>query len=298
MELPFQNKESKNELTPLEQRQKAVETQQQQIDKEFEQKMFIEKYGRSLVLAAVAVVVFLLGIWGFTSNYQLISSFFDRDEPAPVVQTDGPPDGFEIIGESSAIIQNPDKRTYDVFVRLVNSDPEWGVSMLEYEIGLKGAGGNIVGSRKGSTYILPNSRKALAEINIPANAVPTSIDLKLEPQKVQRLRDFGTIELGLRGIRYFQQNNRGRAEGTLINNSPFAFNQIDVVVVLFNRDQEIVGLNKTVIGSVLSSQQRDFTVSWPEYLGSDTQVVVEPTVNVFESSNFLNTFGSTQELDF
>ncbi len=298
MDLPFQKKQPKKTLTPLEHREQMVAAQQNAIDKEFEKKIFIEKYGKSLILASILVVLFFFGLYGFFTNFQFIQSLFRTEPEAPQVVVEGPPEGFQITSETPTIIQNSDGATYDVFTRMINSDQEWGVSHLSYTVELLNASGKVVGSRKGSTYILPKSRKALAEINVPASGVPKSLRFNFVPEKVQKLRDFGAIELLVTDVAYTQFGTKGRATGTFVNKSPFAFESIDVVVVLFNKNQEIVGVNKTVIGSVLSSQQRDFSVTWPEYAGEGIQAVVEPSIDVFTSSNFLNTFSQTQELDF
>lgn len=296
--LPFQNNKPQQPPTPLEQRKKAVEQQQGQIDKEFKRRVFIEKYTRSLVLAGVLVVFFLFGLWGYSTNFELLRSIFQGEDPTPPVIVDGPGDDFKIVAENATLVQNPDKVSYDVFARMNNTDLEWGVSELEYTINLLDGAGQVLGTRIGKTYILPRSQKALAEINVPAATQPVSVSIDFKPVKVQKLRDFGTIDFAVTNVRYFELNNRGRVTGTFTNNSPFGFDTIDVVVVLFDRQQNIVGINKTVIGQVLPSQQRDFTVIWPEYLGQGIQVVVEPSVDVFNSSNFLDIFSETQELDF
>lgn len=298
MDLPFQKKKPKKALTPLEQRERFVAAQQSAIDTDFEKKLFVEKYGKSLILASILVVLFFFGMYGFFTNFQFVKDLFRTEPKIPQVIVDAPPEGFKITSETPTIIQNSDGETYDVFTRMINSDQEWGVSHLSYIVELLDASGKVIGSRKGDTYILPKSRKALAEINVPASGIPKSLRFNFEPEKVQKLRDFGTIELLVTNVIYSKFGTKGRAKGTFVNKSPFAFESIDIVVVLFNKNQEIVGVNKTVIGSVLSSQQRDFSVTWPEYLGDDIQAVVEPSIDVFTSSNFLNTFSQTQELDF
>jgi hypothetical protein len=298
MDLPFQNKEPKQELTPLEKRKQAVEQQQAQIDKEYGRKIFVEKYAKSLGLAAFLVVLFFFGVYGVVTNFQFFRDVFSTQPAPPPVIVDGPGEDFAITAQNPVIIENPDEASYDIFARMVNVDTEWGVSELDYTIELLSASGDVVGTRVGQTYILPQTRKALAEINIPASVKPVSLRIDFNPVKVQKLQDFGTIDFAVTGTRYFEFNNGGRVSGTFINNSPFGFDTIDVVVVLFDRNQNVVGVNRTVIGQVLSSQQRDFTLTWPEYQGEGIQVVVEPSVDVFSSSNFLNTFSQTQELDF
>ncbi|MBU1118432.1 FxLYD domain-containing protein [Patescibacteria group bacterium] len=296
--MPFGiGKKPEEPLSPLDQRKKQVEAKEQDIDKEYDRKLFIVKYKRPFIYGAIAVILGIVLTIGIINGAKYIESFFPEEDTTPIVEEEKPSADFKITSKDVTIISETDD-SYDVFMRLVNTDPVWGVSKLAYTVVLKDAAGQEVGRKSGTTYSAPRSTRTLAVLGVDVAAEPASIEVLLDPVMVQKLKDFGSIQLTLKNVRYEDFRGRGRVTGTLVNDSPFSFNQVDLDVVLFNKQQEIVGINHTNVNAIRSGEERDFVVTWPDYLGESTQAIVEPSVDVFSSSAFMNEYQEGQELSY
>ena len=79
-----------------------------------------------------------------------------------------------------------------------------------------------------------------------------------------------------------------------MNSSDFDFDKVEVGVILFGDDNQIVAVNRTNIRTFLSRTERGFSVSWPTELPESVRQDIEVLTNVFENANFIRNYG-TQE---
>ncbi|HYF97565.1 MAG TPA: FxLYD domain-containing protein, partial [Coxiellaceae bacterium] len=63
----------------------------------------------------------------------------------------------------------------------------------------------------------------------------------------------------------------------------FTISQIQLPVVLYNRDGKIIGVNFTSINDVKSSESRSFQVIWPIRIEGAVRAEVLPEVNTFDN---------------
>jgi len=291
-------KKSKEELSDLEERQKKLLSQEQKIDKEYQSKVFIVRHKRTIFITTIFVILGTLLILGIYGAYLFISSFFPEEAVVEEVIEEKPPVDFKITSSDTVLLKDTTRGTYDVFTRLTNNNPEWGVSALDYSFILIDSAGNEVGRKEGKTYILPKSKRSLIAVNVEASAAVNSLEIQLKPDKVQKLTSVPTIDLEVLSPEYLQSGSKGKVRGDLLNSSPFSFEQVDLNLILYNKYQEVVGVNSTNVSSLLSGSRRNFTASWDSYDPSAVQVVVEPNVNVFKSDNFMKSYQGGQELEY
>lgn len=295
---PF--KQKKKEVGPLKQvdpRKQFFDNQRAELDKEYQQKLFIEQYARRIGVSAVVVIAAIFGGLALWLGFDSIVAFFSN-EPEPVEVVDMPPDDFAIKTEDIKVVPSGFEDRYDVFARLSNVDREWGVAELEYTFRLLNAAGEVVGEESDVTYILPGEQRSLLEVNVLVSDTPSSVEMEMNPRVVQKLKQITRLDFSFPFVAYDERLGKGRVRGTIKNDTAFAFDQVDLDIIVFNRQNEIVALNKTNVNALVSGEQRDFVVTWPEQLGSDLQVQVQPHVNVFLSSAFLNVYSEGAQIDF
>lgn len=298
MPFPFQKKEVSKPLSPAEERQKKLKAEEQKIEAEYRQKLFVVRHLRTIIVLTIFIVGGPIVFWGIYKNIDTIRNIFKKPEPPPEVQIEKPPADFKISAIETKLLFNATRGTYDLFARLENTNPEWGVNELEYLINLQSKNGEKVGEKKGKTYILPSSKRSLIEVNLTATSQVSSVELKLTPLMVQKLKKFPSMEFGLKDVGYLPADGKSKSKGVIINKTPYSFEQVEIDLVLFNAEQEIVGVNKTTVNTFLSGEERGFVVVGDEDYGPNTQIVAEPNVDLFKTANFMNVYKQSQELNY
>ncbi len=178
---------------------------------------------------------------------------------------------------------------YDFVAQISNPNTSYGASRIEYLIDSFGY--------RGFTYILPGQSKWIVvttlkntqEINEPKLAIKNVQWEKIDmPDNVVgfslRRRDYRPIQVGT------------QFDGILYNDSNYDFDRIDVAVILFSNDGDIVGVGKTDIRTFVSKTERGFSVVWPFNLSDEAvRENVEASTNLFENSNFIKSYGSQEK---
>lgn len=295
---PFKkNKPPAPPLEPVNERKQFVEKQHKELEGEYQKKVFIERYSRRIAIASIVVIGALFAGVAVWLSFDSIVNFFSPKEE-PVVIVDKPPEDFAITPKDVKVVPSGIEDRFDVFARLENNNREWGVAELLYTFKLLNSAGAVIGEKSGNTYVLPGEQRSLIEVNVFTSDTPARVEITVDPQKVQRLKQDTRLDFSFPALSYSERIGKGQVRGTIKNETPFAFDQIDLDVIVFNRQNEIIALNKTNLNALTSGEERDFIALWPESLGSNLQVQVEPHVNVFLSSSFLNVYSNGAQLDF
>lgn len=181
-------------------------------------------------------------------------------------------------------------------VQIENPNDNWGAENIEYTVKLLDASGEEIGVKRGSSYILPNEKKYIAELVIETKARPASAQFIMGDVLWTKLRDFVRLKLDVENPKVDEIDNDPKfkltAVGRVANNSFFGLNDIDVVAVLFDDSGEAIDVNRTRINTVLEGEKRDAEMFWPYVISLDRieSVEIEAYSNVFENQNFLRTY--------
>lgn len=290
--------------------------QYEQIKKDTKKKIFIVQNREKIIKYAKLATIFLIAlpfsiyfvgtlmgdIFGF-APWKFLS--FEEDEVVEenIVEEEKPPEDFKVEVIDTELILSNQKRTYDVLGKIRNSDPNWGVSILKYKFILKDEDGDRVGERERESYILPQQERYLMEIGIEGLTKAESVDLEVDMTEVQKLEEFENPQTYFEkeNIKYFIDNSKSRVNGELINSSPFGFDKVDAYIVVTDLDGRVIGVNYTNIDDFLSGSNRYFSVFWNKVLSKNTsnvQIEIESNVDVFETGNFMDAYGTGQVLEY
>lgn len=188
---------------------------------------------------------------------------------------------------------------YDFVAQINNPNSLFGASLVRYDLNLVGSkGGGTLLDKSGTFYVLPGQTRfvIVPGIRIADGAVDISIDItQVAWEKVE---SFENISFPVQRKNYTVIARNGvfsELEAVVLNNSDFDFDKIDIGVVLFDENNEIIAVNQTDIRTFISRTERYFKVNWPSEL--PTAVArwnIEVLTNVLENSNFIKRYG-TQE---
>lgn len=282
-----------------------LSVEKQKIEKEYERKLYVikhkEKIAKYVKIVGWSVLGLLLAIALVILALKVADIFTPEEVVAPVeVKEDLPPQDFSIETEKITLIQPIKGETnYDVLVQLKNNNSEWGVSKLSYKILLKDKFDKVVGTRERNSYILPSQEKSLIEIGIETDRIVNKSEVQIEMLEVKKLTQEVNLNIVVEDSNYIINGSKGSVEANLFNNTPFTLDRVEVGVILFDSNNEVIGLNYTNFSSFVTKTRRFIVASWPEQVfGNVDRIYIEPNVNVFQSSSFLNVYGTGQTLEF
>ncbi|MFA6437623.1 MAG: hypothetical protein WC242_05045 [Candidatus Paceibacterota bacterium] len=184
----------------------------------------------------------------------------------------------------------------DNFLALIhNPNNLYGISSFDYEfIGFNENGEQIV-SRKNKDFILPSQTKYLYELNMDRNDGINKIELKISNESWQKFSIYKDPTLSVLS-KTVQNINVGRfnleLSGRLVNDSIYNLRSVDIMAVLFDKNDSPVELGSNYLGNIQSREKRDFKILWQSNLKSQeiTRMDIYPRINIFEDENFIKDF--------
>src|SRR3989344_800500 len=142
---------------------------------------------------------------------------------------------------------------------------------------------------EGDFYILPGQTKYLI---LRSNSEVTETQLNIKNAEWEKLNLFNSQD-----VKFIVKNTLFKGselEAIVFNDSDFDFDTVDVAVMLYDEQGNVVGVNSTVVNTLLSRTERYFKVIWPQPITGVSRTEVEVSTNLFKNSNFIKRYG-TQE---
>ena len=245
-------------------------------------------------IGAILVIFILLGIFGAVSYWRFKASptcsdnIKNQDELAVDCGGEcGPcelknPKVISVIWERAVPVANT---VYDVAAFVKNTNEILASPSFEYRFTLSDEKG-AVAERVGKTYLYPQERTYIVEANIPVARTPTKVEFSIIKSQWQMYEE-SPPNITVHGKEYKLEQetastSRSVVEAELFNDSPFDFRTVDVNFLLFDKDENLVGVNKTIIERFLTRTNREARTVWPDVVrGGVVSVIVDPRVNAF-----------------
>lgn len=184
----------------------------------------------------------------------------------------------------------------DVLVELQNKNPLYGASVVPYTLTAFDASGAMLTTRRGVEYVNPGvSRYILfplgAQSKSPARA-ELSLDLSAITWATLTQDVKGDVQFGVRNESLNVTSDEVRYSASVLNKSKFAFDTVDVMVLLVDKNNTIVSANSTVQRTLLPGEERAFVMTWPFAVADAVRAQVIVTTNIFANGNFIRAYGS------
>jgi hypothetical protein len=192
---------------------------------------------------------------------------------------------------------------FDAFVRVYNPNDTAGASSFTYKIDLKDASGKVIATRTGESYILPQEKKYIMEMNMETSSTPVSMEVAFSGSTWERFSGYQERPaINIYNKYYGLVNdgvNYGRATGLVANESPYDFRSIIVRVILRDVSGKVLAFNSTELRTMQSKEEREFFLIWPTaFPGTVEKVEMETDADIYHSGNFVRQYfpaGKNQE---
>lgn len=189
---------------------------------------------------------------------------------------------------------------YDLVAAIKNPNPNFGAPSFFYEFQLKDQSGKLIGSKEGSSFILPGDSRYLIETSFESAKDPALVNLIIRPllkENWKKLENDKIPELFVKDKKFsvlsIQPNYTAEATGVVQNNSDFDFDKVYVDILLFNSQNQLAGVSKTEIHTLTTDEGRYFSNRWFYPLdGEVTRLEAEAETNLFLDTNFMRKYGA------
>lgn len=244
-----------------------------------------------LVVASVMGVIFIINI----RKVIPASTCFDGRQNQGETETDcgGPcascelkhPKGISIFW--TKFLQTREG-SFDLTAYIQNQNETLSSSGLEYEFVLFDDLG-VVAYRSGKTFIYPRERIHLVEAGVQTSRRPTYAELKITktPWNSESI-NLPVLTVDEKSYKILEQDGgQGAVEATVSNRSSFGFREAELVFVLLDKDENLIGVNRSLIDDFLPRSGRSLRSTWPEKLETPARIIIEPRINLFKTSAIL-----------
>jgi hypothetical protein len=227
------------------------------------------------------------------------------------LNTDKPPTAQTIKINWAKFVEDG-RNNYDFVASISNDNEKFGVASADYEFTYYDESGNAIGTKTGVTSIMPKgtsngattgeeSVKYLIEDNVASKVRPSSVQLKLSNYKWEELtsqKDLDNLNKNIVQIleKSFEKDNDLKiymAKGVTKNTSMYDFDKVDINIVVFGKNDEVLAVAKTDQLTMNAGNGWGFSVAFPN-LNVDkseiTKVDYDTETNVFDSKNFVQEY--------
>lgn len=195
------------------------------------------------------------------------------------------------------------KNNYILLSKVINTNRTWGTQSVKYMFTVYGENDEIIDKVSGYTFINPmgysegEGKKYISVQNYYNERVISKVDFKLsdfnweEVRDASDMRQFGVDTIKIKNTRHelmIRGDGYYYAYGETLNTTKYKFNNVDIYVVLYDAENNAIGIKKTDQKTVDSGKGWEFRVFWNNELGAEVasaDFVAE--TNIFDKTNFL-----------
>jgi len=181
-------------------------------------------------------------------------------------------------------------QNYDLVAKILNPNPNHGSAEVNYQFKLYDLNNKLVAAQKGTTFILPRETKYIVEPKISASGLVSRITFEIGQVKWKEFKNYERPKIDIFNKNYQilkQEPIFSQVSGIVKNSSPFDFDKVKIIIVLFDKDDEVLAVNLVEVQRLLAGEERYFVAPWFfEFLGDVARIEAEPQANIFDLENF------------
>lgn len=200
------------------------------------------------------------------------------------------------------------EENYDLIAKVNNKNTGWGVSSVNYRFTLYDKDDKKIGIREGSTYIVPkgytesDGEKYIIENDFKSKTAIKRVDFEFYDyswQEVEGSLDISELNkeiIKVKSTRFgiMEDGSAGYyAYGETRNDSIYSFNDVEIKVVLFDKDNNPIAAGETNQRTLRDNSGWEFRVFWNESFEEIANSAdFEAETNIFATENFMQRHGT------
>jgi len=184
---------------------------------------------------------------------------------------------------------------FDLVAEVRNPNANWGAESMIYEFTFYNANNQLIGSKQGSTYILPQETKYIVEQRIYLTETPSLMKFELADINWQKLIGFSELQIRVKTKNPRIMDGKYNLYGAIENKSNYNLDKIEAVGLLFDEDYGIIAVGKTEIRTFLIGETRDFEINWPSANKEIYSSEIKVYTNIFLDENFMKVHATPEK---
>jgi len=179
---------------------------------------------------------------------------------------------------------------YDAVAYVENPNFRSGVSEVIYKFKLYDEDNILIAEKFGKTFIGPNEQLAIFESGLnTGERIPRRAFFEFAPdidwQRIE-LAEEDTPLISVRNREVINLDTKPRLNATIVNDTPFPIEDIDVVAILYGADDNAIAVSATIIDRIEQYDSKDISFTWQDVFSvTPVRIDVIPRVNLFTLEN-------------
>lgn len=175
---------------------------------------------------------------------------------------------IEISG--SVQVFSPETNTASLLVKLQNPNFELGAKTFAYEFFLYGAGGELLQTIRGRSFIYPGEIKYVADfLEFPDARNIRRAELRIDSIDWAPASDFERPEFSLQERKTTSGESGVEVGGRLVNRDTFTFPRVSLTAILKSELDRAIGVSQTELRELSPGESRTFTIMHPPLAALD-----------------------------
>lgn len=188
------------------------------------------------------------------------------------------------------------KDYYDLIIKLNNPNQNHGTGKAPYSVKIYDSSRQPVEDYQATTYILPKQTKFIVKHRIRRPYSYSSLNAEVSFGEIEwRQLDF-SVSASLLPIQEKEFELSGPeapgyafAKGVVANETNFDFQEIEIDVLLYNANHNLISARSNKINTFLSGEKRGFTVDWYQEIEEEVAYAeMEAETNFFDTENYIS----------
>jgi hypothetical protein len=243
-------------------------------------------------LGSVALVVIIIITYWAIGYFSVAPTCFDREQNADETGIDcGGSCALRCSFETRELIPEWQRVTYvtdgvySAVAYIENQNTGSGVEQIPYRFRLYDDANLIVAERTGATFVGSNDRFAIVESNIvTGNRIPSRAFFEFLQEPVwQKIDDMYNGRLIIvRSQKAENITTRPRIVAVLENTLLQPIRNIEVAVVIYNLDGNVIQTGMTAVPQIDANSQKEIFFTWPKSFTEEIgRIEIIPRINAF-----------------
>ncbi len=192
-----------------------------------------------------------------------------------------------------------ENQSFDLLAQIENPNREYGAREVFYKFEVFGEGNQLIRTAEGQTFILPYQTKYIIETPINLSSFPTRVTFSIiKTVNWEKLTDFENIGLEIYEKKYNElpgQSYFSEATGVLENISNYDYALVQVIIVLYDSNNNIINFGKNEHKTVRTSDKRPVKFTWKNPFKKVQRFDMEAYTNLFLNENFIKKHGTEEK---
>lgn len=173
--------------------------------------------------------------------------------------------------------------SYDLVAKINNSNPNYGAKQFFYSFQIFDSNDKLISEQKSESYILPRQTKYLILPNVGIKEKDFKLKLTISGIDWAVLGiDYPNLSIFNKKFEYGQTGQFASFSGVLINKSVVKYDNAEIILILFDENNNITSVNRTEINNLAFNEEKPFKMIWSEpFEGKPVKFDAQAYVNPF-----------------